>query len=67
MADLLEIGAADDGVGLHPRAVKRRQQKAEQNGDDADHDEEFDQGKSAATFSVSGSHAVRLSRNSPLP
>jgi hypothetical protein len=49
-SDLLEMVAALGAAGRLPRLLHRRQQQRDEDADDGDHDQQFDQGKSAMSI-----------------
>jgi len=61
-ADLLELGDAGRLLRPFPCLVQRRQQHRRENGDDGDHDQQFDQGESGSfhfslSFHIDGTSA----------
>jgi hypothetical protein len=57
--DLLEVVRALGPPSRFPRGLNGRQQQANEDGDDADHHKQLDQGKTA----VSSSHGLCLEQN----
>src|SRR5439155_7331885 len=56
---LLQVAHAGDAMRLGLRLGQCRQQQSGQNGDDGNHDEQFDQGKRGLEVNSTGSELVR--------